>query len=54
MRDIGYLDNRIENLERVTSLSFLEVQTQTLQVQDADGKIDLRVVSLLMILETIL
>ena len=38
MRDIGYLDNRIENLERVTSLSFLEVQTQTLQVQDADGK----------------
>ena len=38
MRDIGYLDNRIENLEKVTSLSFLEVQTQTLQVQDADGK----------------
>lgn len=38
MRDIGYLDNRIENLERVTSLSFLEVQTQTLQVQDSEGR----------------
>ena len=38
MRDIGYLDNRIQNLETVTSLSFLEVQTQTLQVQDSDGR----------------
>ena len=38
MRDIGYLDNRVQNLERVTSLSFLEVQTQTLQVQDSEGR----------------
>ncbi len=38
MRDIGYLDNRIESLERITSLSFLEVQTQTLQIQDSEGR----------------
>ena len=38
MRDIGYIDNRVQNLERVTSLSFLEVQTQTLQVQDSEGR----------------
>ena len=37
MRDIGKLEDRIENLERVTSLSLLEVNTQTLQVQDASG-----------------
>jgi len=37
MRDIGKLEDRIENLERVTSLSLLEVNTQTLQVQDAAG-----------------
>jgi len=37
MRDIGKLEDRIENLERVTSLSLLEVSTQTLQVQDAQG-----------------
>jgi len=37
MRDIGNLEDRIENLERVTSLSLLEVNTQTLQVQDASG-----------------
>ena len=37
MRDIGKLEDRIENLERVTSLSLLEVNTQTLQVQDAQG-----------------
>jgi hypothetical protein len=38
MRDIGKIEDRVENLERVTSLSLLEVNTQTLQIQDADGK----------------
>ena len=37
MRDIGGLEDRIENLETVTSLSLLELDTKTLQVQDADG-----------------
>ena len=37
MRDIGDLEDRIENLEIVTSLSLLELDTKTLQVQDADG-----------------
>ena len=37
MRDIGRLEDRIENLEEVTSLSLLELDTRTLQVQDVDG-----------------
>ena len=37
MRDIGLIEDRVENLERVTSLSLLELNTQTLQVQDAQG-----------------
>jgi len=37
MRDIGKLEDRIENLETVTSLSLLELSTKTLQVKDADG-----------------
>jgi hypothetical protein len=37
MRDIGLIEDRIENLERVTSLSLLEVNTQTLQIQDSEG-----------------
>jgi hypothetical protein len=37
MRDIGTIENRVENLERVTSLSLLELNTQTLQIQDAQG-----------------
>ena len=37
MKDIGKLEDRIENLEVVTSLSLLELDTKTLQVQDADG-----------------
>ncbi len=37
MRDIGVLENRIETLEEVTSLSLLERETQSLQVLDADG-----------------
>ena len=37
MRDIGNLEDRIENLERFTSLSLLEVNTESLRVQDAEG-----------------
>jgi len=38
MRDIGNIDDRVEKLESVTSLSLLEISTQTLQIQDADGR----------------
>ena len=37
MRDIGGIEDRVDNLEKITSLSLLEVSTQTLQVQDAQG-----------------
>jgi hypothetical protein len=37
MKDIGTIENRVENLERITSLSLLELETQTLQIKDADG-----------------
>jgi len=37
MRDIGNIENRVKNLERVTSLSLLELNTQSLQIQDAQG-----------------
>ena len=37
MRDIGHLEDRLDVLETVTSLSLLELDTKTLQVQDADG-----------------
>jgi len=37
MRDIGKLEDRIETLERITSLSLLELNTSTLQVQDVEG-----------------
>ena len=37
MRDIGFLEDRIENLEEVTTLSLLEVATQSLTIQDANG-----------------
>jgi len=37
MRDIGKLEDRIENLEVVTSLSLLELNTKSLQIQDAEG-----------------
>ena len=37
MRDIGGLETRIENLEELTSLSLLELDTKSLQIQDADG-----------------
>ena len=38
MRDIGIIQERVSNLERVTSLSLLEVNTQTLQIQDSEGR----------------
>ena len=37
MRDIGKLEDRIENLEEVTSLSMLEMNAKTLAVTDANG-----------------
>lgn len=37
MRDIGGLQDRIERLEQITSLTLLELSTQTLQIQDAQG-----------------
>ena len=38
MRDIGDIEDRVENLEEVTTLSLLELNTQSLQIQDADGR----------------
>jgi len=37
MRDIGKIEDRVENLEVTTSLSLLELDTKTLQVNDATG-----------------
>jgi hypothetical protein len=37
MRDIGKIENRVKTLERVTSLTLLELSTQNLQIRDADG-----------------
>ena len=37
MRDIGNLEDRLENLEKVTSLSLLEVNTKTLKIEDSEG-----------------
>lgn len=37
MRDIGTLEDRIENLERVTSLSLLELNTESLRIEDSQG-----------------
>jgi len=37
MRDIGKIENRVETLETLTSLSLLELDTKTFQVRDADG-----------------
>jgi len=38
MRDIGVLEDRIDELERVTTLSLLETNTQALTVEDANGR----------------
>ena len=37
MKDIGGIDRRVKNLEDVTSLSLLELDTKTLQIQDSQG-----------------
>tara|TARA_B100001094_G_scaffold252306_1_gene250301 strand:+ start:18727 stop:26040 length:7314 start_codon:yes stop_codon:yes gene_type:complete len=37
MRDIGVLEDRIEQLETVTTLSLLEIATESLTIQDAQG-----------------
>jgi len=37
MKDIGKIDTRLKNLERTTTLSLLEVNTEALQIKDADG-----------------
>tara|TARA_Y100001973_G_scaffold100689_1_gene162267 strand:- start:1054 stop:8409 length:7356 start_codon:yes stop_codon:yes gene_type:complete len=38
MRDIGLLEDRIESLEEVTTLSLLEVSTEALRIEDANGR----------------
>jgi len=38
MRDIGVLEDRIENLEKITTLSLLEVSTEALSIQDSSGR----------------
>ena len=38
MRDIGSLEDRIESLETVTTLSLLEVSTEAMTIQDAYGR----------------
>ncbi len=38
MRDIGTLEDRIESLETVTTLSLLEVSTETLRIVDSTGR----------------
>ena len=37
MRDIGFIEDRVETLEELTSLSLLELNTQTLQIRDSEG-----------------
>jgi len=37
MRDIGDLEERIESVERLTSLSLLEINTESLRIEDSDG-----------------
>ena len=37
MRDIGKIDDRVSNLEVVTSLTMLELDTKSFQVRDAVG-----------------
>jgi len=37
MRDIGALEKRIDNLETLTTLNALELDTKSFQVRDADG-----------------
>jgi len=38
MRDIGVIEDRVNVLEEVTSLSLLELNTQSLQISDSEGR----------------
>ncbi len=38
MKDIGTIEDRVSNLEEVTSLSLLESNVQTLQILDSEGR----------------
>ena len=38
MKDIGTIEDRVSNLEEVTSLSLLETNVQTLQILDSQGR----------------
>ena len=38
MRDIGSLEERLENVEKYTSLNLLEINTNNLNILDADGR----------------
>ena len=38
MRDIGDIEDRVSNLEETTTLSLLEINAQTLQILDDEGK----------------
>ena len=38
MRDIGDIESRVSNLEETTTLSLLEVNAETLQIQDEEGR----------------
>ena len=38
MRDIGSIENRVKTLETTTSLTLLELDTKTLQIQDSEGR----------------
>ena len=37
MRDLRKLEDRLENVEKLTSLTVLELDTKSLQIQDSDG-----------------
>ena len=38
MRDIGDIDQRVANLEETTTLSLLEINAETFQIQDEEGR----------------
>ena len=37
MRDIGDIEQRVSNVEYYAQLSMLEIDSKSLQIQDADG-----------------
>ena len=38
MRDIGNIEDRVENLERYTTLSLLEIDVKSIEIQDFEGR----------------